>query len=109
MSTRAVGKWIVDPGLVAPDALTGVPAEFARDDLDRFCQETPSPVGLIRHLSPVAELSLTPPHWTRPPLPPGTPPRVAERRRRVSQAIACQGAPRMRDATGQLSACAPAR
>ena len=33
--------------------------------------ETESPLGRIRHLRPVAILSETPAHWTRPPVPLG--------------------------------------
>jgi crotonobetainyl-CoA:carnitine CoA-transferase CaiB-like acyl-CoA transferase len=57
-----VGKWIVDRGMVDPAG--AVEPEAAT-------METLSPVGVIRHLRPVVEMSETPPRWERPPVPLG--------------------------------------
>jgi crotonobetainyl-CoA:carnitine CoA-transferase CaiB-like acyl-CoA transferase len=66
-----VGKWIVDRGTV--DA-SGVAADVAADELDRYCAEMDTPLGRIRYLRPVIELSHTPGRWARPPVPLGTHP-----------------------------------
>jgi crotonobetainyl-CoA:carnitine CoA-transferase CaiB-like acyl-CoA transferase len=67
-----VGKWIFDHGRVPAADRLAVPPELSDDEITRFCQETPSPAGLIRHLAPVAEMSATPPRWTHPPVMPGS-------------------------------------
>ncbi len=59
-----VGKWIVDRGTVDPDAAP-------REEMPGLVMETASPAGRITHLKPVVQLSETPPHWVRPPVPLG--------------------------------------
>ena len=66
-----VGKWIVDRGTV--DA-SGVAADLPEDELARYTDEMDTPLGRMRHLRPVLELSHTPGRWTRPPVPLGTHP-----------------------------------
>jgi hypothetical protein len=41
------------------------------EQIERITQQSPSPLGLIRHLAPVARMSETPPRWTRLPVPLG--------------------------------------
>jgi len=66
-----VGKWIVDRGTV--DA-SRVAADVPDDELARYSEEMDTPLGRIRYLRPVIELSHTPGRWTRPPVPLGTHP-----------------------------------
>ncbi len=62
------GKWIVDRGTVDASA---APADLPPEELARLSTQTQSPAGLIGHLKPVVQLSETPPHWARPPVPLG--------------------------------------
>ena len=71
VSLARTGRWIVDRGVLDPAQVAGVPAELPDDAIARITLETPSPLGRIRHLAPVARMSETPPHWARPPLPLG--------------------------------------
>jgi crotonobetainyl-CoA:carnitine CoA-transferase CaiB-like acyl-CoA transferase len=70
-SLARTGKWIVDRGLVEADALADVPSELPEEEIARFTLETSSPLGLIRHLAPVAWMAETPARWARPPVPLG--------------------------------------
>jgi crotonobetainyl-CoA:carnitine CoA-transferase CaiB-like acyl-CoA transferase len=71
VSLARTGRWIVDRGVLDPAQVAGTPAELPDDAIARVTLETPSPLGRIRHLAPVARMSETPPHWARPPLPLG--------------------------------------
>jgi crotonobetainyl-CoA:carnitine CoA-transferase CaiB-like acyl-CoA transferase len=71
ISLARTGQWIGDRGLIESSAITAVPAELPPEEIARFSSETPSPHGLVRHLSPVARMSETPPRWSRPPVPLG--------------------------------------
>jgi crotonobetainyl-CoA:carnitine CoA-transferase CaiB-like acyl-CoA transferase len=64
-----VGRWIVERGTV--DA-SGVAADVPADELQRHCDEMETPLGRIRYLRPVIQLSHTPGHWARPPVALGT-------------------------------------
>ena len=64
-----VGRWIVERGSVPFD---GVAADIPPSELERYCAEMESPIGRLRYLRPVIELSDTPPYWSRPPVPLGT-------------------------------------
>jgi hypothetical protein len=64
-----VGRWIVERGTVP---FSGVAADIPAAELQRYCDEMASPIGTIRYLRPVAQLSHTPAHWSRPPVPLGT-------------------------------------
>src|SRR4051812_12778827 len=66
-----VGQWIVDLGTV--DA-SGVAADVPADELARYSDEMDTPLGRIRYLRPVIQLSHTPGRWTRPPVPLGAHP-----------------------------------
>ena len=62
------GRWIVDRGQLDAAALRGIEEELPGEEIARLTMETESPLGRIRHLRPVAMLSETPAHWTRPPV-----------------------------------------
>ena len=71
VSLARTGKWIVDGGLLDVAAIAGVPNELPEEEIARLTMETPSPLGSIRHLAPVAQMSETPARWARPPVPLG--------------------------------------
>jgi crotonobetainyl-CoA:carnitine CoA-transferase CaiB-like acyl-CoA transferase len=68
-----VGKWIVDPG-EPRHPWAGLPEELPEAELAGLMGEMDAPDGRIRFLKPVIQLSHTPAHWTRPPVPLGTHP-----------------------------------
>jgi hypothetical protein len=67
VSLARTGKWIVDRGLLDADVIAEVPKELPEDEIARFTAHTPSSLGSIRHLMPVAHMSETTLHWARPP------------------------------------------
>ena len=67
VSLARTGKWIVDRGLLDADLIADVPKELPEDEIARLTMHTPSSLGSIRHLLPVACMSETAPHWSRPP------------------------------------------
>ena len=71
VSLARTGQWIVERGLLETSAITEVPKELPDEEIARITMQTPSPLGLIRHLAPVAHMSETPPRWARPPVPLG--------------------------------------
>jgi hypothetical protein len=71
VSLARTGQWIVERGLLDTSAITEVPKELPDEEIARITMQTPSPLGLIRHLAPVAHMSETPPRWARPPVPLG--------------------------------------
>jgi crotonobetainyl-CoA:carnitine CoA-transferase CaiB-like acyl-CoA transferase len=71
VSLARTGRWIVDRGLLDTAAIADVPTELPEEEIARITMETPSALGLIRHLAPVARMSETPPRWARPPVPLG--------------------------------------
>lgn len=71
VSLARTGQWIVDRGMLAAAALTGVPVELPADEIARLTMATDAPQGRIRHLKPVVQLSQTPAYWARPPVPLG--------------------------------------
>jgi hypothetical protein len=71
VSLARTGNWIVERGLLEAAALTDVAGELPEEEIARITLETPSPLGLIRHLAPVARMAQTPPRWARPPVPLG--------------------------------------
>ena len=66
-----VGKWIVDRGVLPDGAWRGVPDDLPPAELEPLLAEMDAPDGRIRYLRPVVELSVTPPYWSRPPVPLG--------------------------------------
>jgi crotonobetainyl-CoA:carnitine CoA-transferase CaiB-like acyl-CoA transferase len=71
ISLAQTGRWLVDKGQVPEVALTDVPKEFSPDELERWSITSDTPVGRLRHLRPVVQLSETPPQWARPTVPLG--------------------------------------
>jgi crotonobetainyl-CoA:carnitine CoA-transferase CaiB-like acyl-CoA transferase len=69
VSLARTGKWIVGGGLLDVAAIAGVPNELPEEEIARLTMETPSLLGSIRHLAPVARMSETPARWARPPVP----------------------------------------
>ena len=76
VSLARTGKWILDRGLLDPGAVAGLPRELPEPEIAGLSLETRSPLGLIRHLAPVARLRDTPARWERPPVPLGHDPPV---------------------------------
>jgi hypothetical protein len=76
VSLARTGQWIVERGLVEATALADKPKELPEAEIARITMETGSPLGVIRHLRPVAQMSETPPRWSHPPSPIGADPPV---------------------------------
>jgi crotonobetainyl-CoA:carnitine CoA-transferase CaiB-like acyl-CoA transferase len=64
-----VGRWIVDRGTLPESAWRGLAEELAAEQLAPLLAEMDTPLGRIRHLRPVVQLSETPAYWSRPPVP----------------------------------------
>jgi len=64
-----VGKWIVDRGEAA--GYKGMPDDLPEAELRPLLGEMNAPDGRIRYLKPVLQMSETPPHFSRPPVPLG--------------------------------------
>jgi crotonobetainyl-CoA:carnitine CoA-transferase CaiB-like acyl-CoA transferase len=71
ISLAQTGRWLVDRGQVPESALKDVPKEFKPEELERWKTTSETPVGRLRHLGPVVQLSETPPRWARPTAPLG--------------------------------------
>ena len=71
ISLAQVGKWLVDLGEVPESALTGIPAEFSPEEIERWSMVTETPKGPLKHLKPAVQLSETPARWARPSVPLG--------------------------------------
>jgi crotonobetainyl-CoA:carnitine CoA-transferase CaiB-like acyl-CoA transferase len=71
ISLAQVGKWLLDLGEVPAASLKDVPAEFGKDELERWSTTSETPSGRLRHLKPVVQMSETPPRWARPSVPLG--------------------------------------
>jgi crotonobetainyl-CoA:carnitine CoA-transferase CaiB-like acyl-CoA transferase len=74
VSLARTGKFIVDRGLLDAASLEGVPGDLPADEIARLTIETQTPLGRLRHLAPVVQMSETRARWTRPPVPLGTHP-----------------------------------
>ena len=74
VSLARTGKFIVDRGLLDAGSLEGVPGDLPADEIARLTIETQTPLGRLRHLAPVVQMSETRARWTRPPVPLGTHP-----------------------------------
>jgi crotonobetainyl-CoA:carnitine CoA-transferase CaiB-like acyl-CoA transferase len=78
VSLASTGRWIVDRGLLDRAALSDIPNDLPPEEINQLLSETNTPVGRLRHLAPVAQMSETKAYWARPPVPLGThPPRWA--------------------------------
>jgi crotonobetainyl-CoA:carnitine CoA-transferase CaiB-like acyl-CoA transferase len=71
VSLAQTGRWLVGRGEVPDDRLTDVPREFTPGELERWSMTSVTPVGRLRHLAPVVQLSETPARWARPSVPLG--------------------------------------
>ena len=71
-----VGKWIVDRGVVPESAWRGLPEDLPKEELEPLFGEMRAPVGRIRYLKPVIQMSETLTFWTRAPVPLGYHPPV---------------------------------
>ena len=71
ISMAQTGRWLVGWGEVPEAELADVPKEFPTEELERWSMTSETPVGRLRHLRPVVQLSETPPHWSRPTVPLG--------------------------------------
>ena len=71
ISLAQVGRWLVERGQVPEADLKDVPKEFTPAELERWSITSDTPVGRLRHLGPVLQLSETPPRWARPTVPLG--------------------------------------
>ncbi|MGH8663670.1 MAG: CoA transferase [Burkholderiales bacterium] len=71
ISLAQVGRWLVSRGEVPQAELKNVQKEFTPAELERWAMTSDTPVGRLRHLAPVLQLSETPPRWARPTVPLG--------------------------------------
>ncbi len=71
ISLAQVGRWLVERGEVPADQLKGWTQEFTAEEIQRWTMFSDTPVGRLRHLSPVVQLSETPARWDRTTVPLG--------------------------------------
>jgi crotonobetainyl-CoA:carnitine CoA-transferase CaiB-like acyl-CoA transferase len=71
ISLAQTGHWLIGRGEVPEHDLHGIAPEFAADELAGWSIESETPVGRLKHLRPVVQLSQTPPYWARPSVPLG--------------------------------------
>jgi len=68
VSLARTGKWITDLGMLPRDAIASVPPELSQEEIERLTTEIDAPIGRVRHLKPVLQMSETSPYWVRPPV-----------------------------------------
>lgn len=71
ISLAQTGRWLVGHGQVPDSESKQAAQEFTSAELDSWSTESQTPVGRLRHLTPVVQLSETPPRWARPSVPLG--------------------------------------
>jgi crotonobetainyl-CoA:carnitine CoA-transferase CaiB-like acyl-CoA transferase len=71
ISLAQTGHWLVGRGEVPQRELRDVATEFTAEELARWSIESVTPVGRLKHLKPVVQMSQTPPYWARPSVPLG--------------------------------------
>ena len=71
ISLAQVGHWLVQRGQVPVAELKDVQKEFTPAELASWTMASETPVGRLKHLAPVLQLSETPPRWDRPTVPLG--------------------------------------
>jgi crotonobetainyl-CoA:carnitine CoA-transferase CaiB-like acyl-CoA transferase len=71
ISLAQVGKWLIDRGEVPEAQLAKVQQDFPAADIERWSQDSDTPIGRLRHLGPVVRLGETAPRWARPTVPLG--------------------------------------
>jgi len=72
VSLARTGRWIVDRGLLDRATLADVPNDLPVEEINQLTGETITPLGKLRHLAPIAQMSETRAYWARPPVPLGT-------------------------------------
>jgi crotonobetainyl-CoA:carnitine CoA-transferase CaiB-like acyl-CoA transferase len=70
-SLARTGRWIVDRGLLDYEVVANLPTDLPEAEIAGISLTSPSPLGIIRHLAPVARLRRTPARWDKPPVPNG--------------------------------------
>jgi crotonobetainyl-CoA:carnitine CoA-transferase CaiB-like acyl-CoA transferase len=70
-SLASGGRWISQRGRLDAAAVAKAAKDLTDDDVRPWLREVAAPDGRIAHLGPVLDLSETPPHWARPPVPLG--------------------------------------
>jgi crotonobetainyl-CoA:carnitine CoA-transferase CaiB-like acyl-CoA transferase len=70
-SLATAGRWIVDRGVLPRSSYEHAPADLPATTIARLSTEVASPVGQIRYLAPIVQMSETPAFWARPPVPLG--------------------------------------
>jgi len=75
-SLAQTGRWIVQRGVLPPDAYRNTPEDLPADVVGKLCTEVDAPDGRISYLAPIVQMSETPARWTRPPVPLGYHPAV---------------------------------
>ena len=71
ISLAQTGRWLVGGGQVPQAELSDVPKEFTTEEIEHWSTTTETPMGRLKHLGPVVQLSETPPRWARPSVPLG--------------------------------------
>ena len=71
ISLAQVGRWLVGRGQVPESDLKSAQKEFTREEIERWSMVSETPVGRLKHLAPVLQLSETPARWARPTVPLG--------------------------------------
>ena len=71
ISLAQVGHWLVQRGQVPVAELKDVQKEFTPVELASWTMVSETPVGRLKHLAPVLQLSETLPRWDRPTVPLG--------------------------------------
>ena len=72
ISLAQTGRWLVGQGQVPEAELQDVAKDFTTEEIERWSTVSDVPVGRLRHLAPVVQLSETQPYWARPALPLGS-------------------------------------
>ena len=67
-SLATTGRWIVDRGVLPPEAYRGVAEDLPAAEIERLSMEMDGPAGRMRFLAPVVGMSETPARWVRPPV-----------------------------------------
>ena len=71
ISLAQVGRWLVSQGEIPETQLKDVAAEFTPEEVASWLMVSETPMGNLRHLSPVIGLSEGAPRWSRPSVPLG--------------------------------------
>jgi crotonobetainyl-CoA:carnitine CoA-transferase CaiB-like acyl-CoA transferase len=69
VSLAQTGRWLASLPRIDPALAAERPTELPPERLDELLVTSDTPFGRLRHLAPVAEMSLTPPAWERPTVP----------------------------------------